>query len=304
MPGPFSKMPSLRSLVAFEAAARSGKFGAAAAELNMTQAAVSQHVAQLEADIGTALFDRRHRGVTLTRAGTQLLQSVKLGLTELVEGAAAVRRRHETRSVHIRTDFGFASWWLMPRMDRLSAEVPGVEVRMTTAQADITPSDSDFDLAVLFGDGHWPRFRSTRLWDEEVFPVCTPAYLDGRPLPRTPQDIVDMRLLHLHSDGAQRWFDWADWFVAHDLVAPRQTEGPTFSNFQLVLQAVLMGQGVALGFTPLIDDLVASGHLVRLTQAPLRSERGYYLVEPLESRGGRTHETVRDWLRQSPAQAA
>jgi putative choline sulfate-utilization transcription factor len=296
MSGPFTKVPPLRSLIAFEAAARRGKFSAAADELNMTQAAISQHIAHLEADVGTPLFDRQHRGVTLTTAGAAFLHSVELGLTELTEGAAAARRRSGTQTLHIRTDFGFAGWWLMPRMDALNKLMPNVEVRMTTSQAELAPADRDFDLGIIFGTSDWPRCRTTKLFDEEVYPICSPAYLSGRTLPLSPADIAEMRLLHLHVDKRQRWFDWADWMIAQGLPADAGGQGATFSNFQLVMQAVLMGQGVAIGFIPLIDDMVAAGQAVRLTDRPLKSERGYYLVEPEESVGNPLIQIVRDWL--------
>ena len=296
MSGPFTKVPPLRSLVAFEAAARRGKFAAAAAELNMTQAAISQHIAQLEADVGTTLFDRGHRGVVLTPAGAAFLHSVELGLTELTEGAAAARQRSRTRTLHIRTDFGFASWWLMPRLDRLNAALPDVEIRITTTQADPGVADRDFDLAIVFGDGDWPRCEATRLFDEEVYPICSPGYLAGRKLPQSPQEIANMRLLHLHADRPNRWFDWGDWLGAHGLATTQDGQGATFSNFQLIMQAVLMGQGVAIGFAPLIDDLVASGQVVRLTDTPLKSRRGYFVVEPTESAGNPLTKRVRDWI--------
>ena len=295
MSGRYTKVPPLRSLIAFEAAARRGKFSAAADELNMTQAAISQHIAQLEADVGTPLFDRQHRGVTLTTAGAAFLHSVELGLTELTEGAAAARRRSGTQTLHIRTDFGFAGWWLMPRMDALNKLMPNVEVRMTTSQAELAPADRDFDLGIIFGNGDWPRCRTTKLFDEEVYPICSPAYLTGA-YPLSPADIADMRLLHLHVDKRQRWFDWADWMIAHGLPADAGGQGATFSNFQLVMQAVLMGPGVAIGFGPLSDDMAAAGQVVRLTDRPLKSDRGYYLVEPEESVGNPLIQIVRDWL--------
>ena len=296
MSGPFTKVPPLRSLVAFEAAARRGKFSAAADELNMTQAAISQHIAQLEADLGTALFDRRHRGVALTTGGAAFLHSVEIGLAELAEGASALRRRSGAQTLHIRTDFGFAGWWLMPRMDSLTKMLPNVEVRITTTQAELAPADRDFDVGIVFGSGDWPRCQTTKLFEEQVYPICSPAYLNGRTVPVPVEEIAGMRLIHLHADKRQRWFDWTDWFSEHDLSADGSGQGATYSNFQLVMQSVLMGQGVAIGFVPLIDDMVASGQVMRLTDRPLESERGYYLVEPEESIANPLVHIIRDWL--------
>src|SRR5215472_9736335 len=201
---------SLRGLVVFEAAARHGRFAAAARELAMSQAAVSQHVATLEGDLGTTLFTRGHRGVTLTPTGQALRLAVEQGLRTLQSGIAAARRARKKRTLQILTDFGFAAWWLMPRIAKVSDMAPDVELRLITTQSDDVAGDPDFDLAILFGAGDWPSCRARRLFQEEVYPVCSPAYLGSRPLP-TAEEISGMRLLHLRGPSAERWFSWNDW---------------------------------------------------------------------------------------------
>lgn len=295
----YPKIPPLRSLMAFEAAARHGKFASAADELGMTQAGMSQHVAQLEADLSTALFDRHHRGVSLTRAGETLLETAERALSDLSEAAAAIRRQGSHRTLHIRTDFGFAAWWLMPRLAHLSALMPEVEVRITTAQAEISATDRDFDMAIICGHGDWPGYRTQLLFPERIYPVCAPGYLaqhfPGRSL-LTPEEVAGLRLLHLKSDGRTRWFSWPDWLAAHDLAGLSRRQDLSFSNYQLVLQAVLMGQGVAIGWTPLIDELVTAGLLVRLSEQALGSDRGYFLAEHPERKPTGDVATLRDWL--------
>jgi putative choline sulfate-utilization transcription factor len=296
MSASFGRLP-LKSLAVFEAAARHGKFSAAAEELLMTQAGVSQHISQLEADLGVALFDRKHRGVALTSAGANFQQSVERGLRTLSDGVASVRRRGNERTVHILTDFGFAAWWLMPRIAALSELMPDVEIRLVTTQSEIDASSADFDLGIMFGHGEWAGCRSHLLFAEEVYPVCSPAYLAGRERPLMPDDIAQMRLLHLGSNGPQRWFDWDEWFAGVGAAPPRRNQEFVFNNYQIVLQAVMLGQGVGIGWAPLIDDLVNAGTLVRLSDTPLRSDRGYHIVRP-----ARTHDinpladTIAAWL--------
>jgi LysR family glycine cleavage system transcriptional activator len=277
MPSDLARLP-LRGLVVFEAAARHGRFVAAAEELAMSQAAVSQHVATLEGELGTALFTRGHRGVALTPAGEALRVAVEEGLRTLQSGVTAARRVRRKRTLQILTDFGFAAWWLMPRLANLSDMAPDVELRLITTQSDDVAGDPGFDLAILFGAGDWPGYHAQRLFQEEVYPVCSPAYLGDRPLP-TPQEISRMRLLHLHRPSASRWFSWDDWCSAMKLPPVPRLHDLMFNNYQLVLQAALQGQGVGLGWTPLIDTMVESKALVRLTPTPLTSERGYFLVE-------------------------
>src|SRR5215469_5516023 len=269
---------SLRGLVVFEAAARHGRFAAAAQELAMSQAAVSQHVATLEGDLGTTLFTRGHRGVVLTPTGQALRLAVEEGLRTLQSGITAARRSGKKRTLQILTDFGFAAWWLMPRIAKLSEIVPDVEFRLITSQSDNGADDPDFDLAILFGAGKWPAYRAQRLFQEEIYPVCSPAYL-GEGLVPTPEAISRMRLLHLRAPSAQRWFTWDDWFSALKLPPVSRVHDVMFNNYQLLLQAVLQGQGVGLGWTPLIDTMVESKALVRLSPTPLVSERGYFVVE-------------------------
>lgn len=245
----------------------------------MSQAAVSQHVAALEAELGAALFTRGHRGVVLTPPGEALRLAVVEGLRTLQSGVSAARRLAKKPTLQILTDFGFAAWWLMPRIATLSDVAPDVEVRLITTQSDDVADDPDFDLAILFGAGDWPGQRAQRLFQEEVYPVCSPAYLAERPMP-SPAEISRMRLLHLRGPSAQRWFTWNDWFSAMKLPPVSRAHDLAFNNYQLLLQAALQGQGVGLGWAPLIDPLVESRVLVRLSITPLTSERGYFVVEP------------------------
>jgi DNA-binding transcriptional LysR family regulator len=264
----FGRLP-LKSIAVFEAAARHGKFSAAAEELLMTQAGVSQHIAQLEADLGIPLFNRKQRGVALTSAGAQFRQSVEQGLRTLSDGVASLKRLGGERTVNILTDFDAAS--------------------------------DDFDLGILFGHGDWPGCSSRLLFREQVYPVCSPAYLGDRKAPLSPEDIADMRLLHLRSNAPQRWFDWDDWFAGMGAPSPARHQELVFNNYQIVLQAVMLGQGAGIGWAPLIDDLVAAGTLVRLSDTPLSSDRGYHIIQPARTADVNPFaDTIANWLIAQP----
>ena len=300
----FLRLP-LRALTVFEAAARHGRFTSAADELLMTQAAVSQHVAQLEAELGVGLFVRRHRGVELTSAGAAFLETVQQGLKTLADGVAAIRRDAGGKTIQILTDHGFAGWWLMSRLGALGDLLPGVEICVATTQAELDQTDLAFDLAIMFGHGKWSGYRTTPLFGEEAYPVCAPGYLEAQgsmtpgareTLPMAPARIAELRLLHLRGTAARRWFGWADWFAAHGVARDPLRQELVLDNAQLLLQATLLGQGVSIGWVPLIDDLVASGALVRLTPAPLRSRRGYFVVEHIDRPYAANVATLKDWL--------
>ena len=291
----FHRLP-LKGIAVFEAAARHGRFTGAAGELLMSQARVSQQISDLEKELGTVLFQRQHRGVQLTPAGAALLASVEQGLKTLSDGVDRARRQAKQRSLQILTDYGFAAWWLMPRLPELNAMLPGIEVRISTTQADVDATGADFDLAIMFGKGGWSGFRTTPIFPEEVYPVCSPAYLGGRSAPLPAEEIARMRLLHLRAPAEGRWFTWADWLTGRGVSGADGQEGLAFDNFQLVLQAALLGQGVCIGWTPLIDDLVAGGGLVRLTSEPLRSVRGYHVVEHLDRPARVEVARLKEWL--------
>lgn len=296
----FGRLP-LKSIAVFEAAARHGKFSAAAEELLMTQAGVSQHIAQLEADLGIPLFNRKQRGVALTSAGAQFRQSVEQGLRTLSDGVASLKRLGGERTVNILTDFGFAAWWLMPRIAALADLMPDVEIRLVTTQSEIDAASDDFDLGILFGHGDWPGCSSRLLFREQVYPVCSPAYLGDRKVPLSPEDIADMRLLHLRSNAPQRWFDWDDWFAGMGAPSPARHQELVFNNYQIVLQAVMLGQGAGIGWAPLIDDLVAAGTLVRLSDTPLSSDRGYHIIQPARTADVNPFaDTIANWLIAQP----
>jgi LysR family glycine cleavage system transcriptional activator len=291
----FHRLP-LRGLAVFEAAARHGQFTTAATELAVTPARVSQHIAELEEELGLGLFVRRHRGVELTVAGDTLLRSVRAGLGTLSEGIVRTRRLAARKTLRILTDYGFAAWWLMPRLDEIGAMFPEFEVRVATTQAEVDATDPDFDLAIMFGHGDWAGFRSTPLFREEVVPVCSPAYLGSRTIPMTADAIAGLRLLHLRGLAKARWYTWDDWLGAHGVGSQAGQNDLAFDNFQLVLQAALLGQGVCIGWTPLIDDLVDGGGLVRLSAAPLYSARGYHIVEQMDGPGTPAVEALKAWL--------
>jgi len=298
----FHRLP-LKGLTVFEAAARHGRFTAAAGELLMTQAGVSHHISQLEAELGVDLFVRRSRGVELTSAGAAFLETVEQGLKTLSDGVASARRQAGRKTLTILTDYGFAAWWLMPRLTTLGELLPGVEVQIATTQASIDTTDADFDVAIMFGDGDWSSFHTTPLFAEEVYPVCAPSYLAGRAAPQTPAEIAALRLLHLRPVARDRWYTWAEWFNAHGVAADVGSQDLTFENFQLVLQAALLGQGVCIGWAPLIDDLVAGGGLVRLAAEPLRSARGYHIVEHTNRAYAANVAKLKAWLLEQRAAA-
>ncbi len=278
-------------------------FTAAAQELGTSQPAVSQRISLLEDDLGAPLFKREHRGVSLTPEGLQLVTAVRESLGSIGEVAAKIRARRERQVLTVATDFGFATYWLMPRLAALRALVPELDVRIVTSQNQFDIRGEPVDMAIAFGDGEWPGCSATPLLPEIVVPVCSPAFYARQGLQGAPADLRALPLLHLESAEPQRWLQWAGWFAAHGLSNPGAGHDITLNNYPLVIQAALAGQGLALGWAPLVDELVRTGQLVAAVSTPLRTERGYFLVEPHTRRNSETLHRFRSWMVQECAQA-
>lgn len=295
------RLPPLRTLLFFEAAGRLLSFSAAARELACTQSAVSHQIGWLEADLGTALFRRLHRGVALTPDGVRLYEATREALDGIGDAVTRIRDRHRPGVLNVATDFGFASGWLLPRLGALRQLLPELDVRIVTTQNAIDLRREAVDIAITFGHGHWPGCEAELLFPERVLPVCSPAFRASRApfaagAAADPADLASLPLLHLESIGPAAWLSWSDWFTLHGLPVPAGGQDLTFNNYPLVLQAALMGQGVALGWSPLTDELMRDGHLVALVDRPIQTERGYFLVVSSRRKPDERRDRFRRWV--------
>jgi DNA-binding transcriptional LysR family regulator len=272
-------LPSLSSLLAVVAAGERGGFTAAAQALGVTQSAVSREIRQIEQRLGCALFRRSPRGVELTPEGKAFLEAAQQGLQVIGEAVARVRAQDAPRQLTIGADFAFSAHWLVPRLPLFTVLEPQVDVRVITAQH-AERVIADCDVAIVFGAGSWPGIEAKRLNQEAVFPICAPNYPTG-PADGRPDWLAEANLLRLidTADGSD-WFDWAGYFSAAGVTPPERTRGQGYSNYPLVLQATLAGQGIALSWSPSIDALLEAGALKRAHNFTARSTRGYFLARP------------------------
>ncbi|MBD1552908.1 choline sulfate utilization transcriptional regulator [Pseudomonas typographi] len=287
---------SLEALRAFEAAARHRSFTAAAAELGTTQPAISQQIKRLEGQLAVRLFDRVYRGIELTDAGATLFEYVLIGLQSIDSGLGAITNHSQHEVLQVATDFAFAAYWLMPRLHRFHQANPQVDVSLVTSERSHGMFRNDIDIAVLFGDGRFRQGESHWLFDEEVFPVCSPRLLGEHTSPLPLQSLRELPLLHLRGESSSQWFDWARLFrhwQIPTLPAPGQLR---FDNYTLLIQAAIAGQGVAIGWRHLVDALLDQGLLCRPTEESARSAMGYYAVLPQRKRRGRMIQRFLDWL--------
>jgi DNA-binding transcriptional LysR family regulator len=266
--------------LAFEASCRLGSMSAAARELSVSQPAVSQRLQQLEAHLGHVLFDRSSRGLSLTPAGRSYREAVRVALDALEAASASLRSEADRRTIRILTHFGFAQFWLVPRLARLRAAFPQTLLQLTTSDRDQDLGDSECDLAIRFGDGAWPGSAVERLFVEEAFPVCAPAYLAEhvylQPGRVSAGEVARETLLHM-DEVSDRWLTWSTWLKGCGATGTIGRPSLLYNSYSLLLQAALAGEGIALGWRGLVDPLLASGALVQLMPGLRRETRGYYV---------------------------
>lgn len=285
----------LQSLFFFEAAVRHLNFTAVADELGTSQPAVTHRIASLEKYLGVALFKREHRGVTLTAEGSNLFEAVHENLVNINDAIEKIRSRRMRQVLTVATDFAFANFWLIPRLAALQELLPNLDVRIVTSQNEFDIRGEPVDLAVSFGTGQWAGCETEQILPEIVVPVCSPGFLAKHAMADAPEELMRLPLLHLDSQDEMRWMTWENWFAVHKLTVRNDDHRLTLGNFPLVMQAAIAGQGIALGWLPLIDDLIRNGQLITVA-APLRTKRGYFLVKPYSHRSQVGFDTFREWI--------
>lgn len=281
--------------MAFEAAARLANFTRAASELNVTQAAVSKQIKALEGFLGVRLFVRANRGIVLTPQGKRLLHAVMSGLDHIASIVDELKRPTAATQVSITTTIALASVWLMPRIAAFRALHPEIDLRLVAADPIMDLAVEGIDLAIRYGMGQWPGVVARPLFEIDLFPVCSPAYLESNPSPRTPHDLLSATLLHIDEPNSQD-AEWSVWFAAMGIVAPPLIGGLRFNNYPLLIQAAVNGQGIGLGWGHIIDDYLQSGQLVRPMASVRRLKPAFYLVAPTSHQMSASAQVFHDWL--------
>ena len=297
MNSPRWQLPPLELLLAFEASARHLSFTKAAGELSLTQSAISRQIQALEGSLGGPLFERRTRALLLTERGQRYYQVVREVLRELDEATQKLRGASAARTVTVSTTPGFASLWLIPRLNGYLQANPGVDVRISASYEMTNLEREGVDLAIRYGsademDGLRPLF------EEEVVPVCSPGLAadPARPL-RVPADLRAHVLLH-SDDAKYSWMEWNLWLHAHGLRDFKSAGALQFNQYDQLVQAAVNGQGVALGRLPLLRGLLRQGKLVTPFRKSVVSSRGYFVVRSARAAGNRDVKAFEAWLRE------
>jgi DNA-binding transcriptional LysR family regulator len=291
-------MPSLDLLRGFEAAARHLSFTRAAEEMFLTQSALSRQVLLLEDQLGTPLFERRHRELRLTDAGQVLLVTAKNVLDELARAVARIRRDETTQPLTVSTNMPFATLWLIPRLSRFRTRYPEIDVFISADDRIVDLEREQIDLAVRYCSEAMAPPGAPRLFGERLMPVCAPALArdPARPL-KKPEDLARHVLLHLDDErGRFAWLNWSAWLAAigiHDL---KPAGSLRFNHSAEAMQAAADGLGVALGRVPLINSLLKQRKLVAPFPDRYATTRAYFVVASSRAAKRPGAQAFIDWL--------
>jgi LysR family glycine cleavage system transcriptional activator len=284
------RLPPLNALRAFEAAARHLSFTRAAEELHVTQAAVSHQIRALEDRLGRKLFRRVGRNLFLTDAAQVYLADLRAAFDRIDEATRRLEARDRGGVLNATVLPSFAAMWLLPRLGRFRAAHPEIDVRLSSDSEMVDFARSDFDIGIRTGRGRWPGLRSDLVLTEQLTVVCSPELARSVGL-RTPRDLARTTLLH--DEPRERWAIWFRRLGIDDIDPWR---GPGFSHSNMVIQAAVAGQGVAVVGETLAADELRAGRLVRPFAETLPTDYSYYLVY-LEAAAERPKIVAfRDWI--------
>jgi len=290
------QMPPLSWLRAFEAAARHLSFTQAAAELNLTQTAISKQVKLLEHHLREPLFERLPRSLALTKAGAAYLPKVNDAFERLSAGTLEVFGGRRLGILSVRAPVGYAIEWLAARLPRFLSAHPSIQVRIVSSVWAEEYDAETFDLDIRYGFGNWPGFHADRVTSEKLIPMCTAALAKRL---KAPDDLARERLLHVlgYQEG------WATWLAAAGASRTDPDSGLWFDTTPMALEVAAQGGGVALGRSSMIERALESGRLVKPFALELPIDEGFFLVAPEKGARHPDAKVFRAWLL-SEAQAA
>jgi LysR family glycine cleavage system transcriptional activator len=273
------RLPPLKSLQAFEAAGRHLSFTEAARELNVTPGAISQQIRLLEEFLEVTLFKRLNRQIVLTEDGHLFLPLISGGFEQFGEAVARLREKNRQGPLTITSAPSFVSKWLIPRLARFKSEHPGIDVRIDTSDRLVDFKHEDIDVGIRFGNGVYPELETVYLFSFDLIPVCAPDLMQRGHGLKKISDLKNHTLLHSNYDEIDPGFpDWAMWLKVVEAEDVDADHGIYFNQSDLLFQAALDGQGVALLANVMAEPEIKAGRLVQPFATRLPVKLNYHLV--------------------------
>ena len=294
------RLPPLNSIRAFEAAARHLSFTKASAELFVTQGAISRHIASLETELATRLFERRHRAVELTPKGAVYFRAVRDALDRLDDATKQVFAAPDALTLRIKLPPTFAIRWIVPRLARFHALDRSIDVQITTSHNTVDFNREEVDVAIHSGNEPPPGVAARRLFGETLLPVCSPALLATKRRLEKPADLAHHVLLcSLHRPD-----DWPRWLAAAKVRGLDGNSGLKLENSSLAYQAALDSLGVAMAQKRLVAEDLAVGRLVAPFSLEVATKGAYFLIYPPQTPPPRKIKLFESWILEEVARAA
>lgn len=289
-------LPSLHGLVLFEASARHLNFSKAAEELAITQSAVSHGVRQLEETLGYALFLRESRALKLTPQGQRLFTTVAKSFGDITETVEDMNSAEQKDTIVLSTSTVLATEWLLPRTPSLREALPRLKLDLRCLDRDPELMANGIDAQLRLGDGNWPGYEATPLFPEQIVAVCSPDYLRRHGPIGAPVELPTHRLI-AYVDPLRFRIGWAEWLRSQGVALSRKIQVQLQVNDSLVaLGAAEAGEGVALGWRPIVDRAVRDGRLtMALPNVLVTGRRHYFLTVAVPPRR-RVVKQLCDWI--------
>ncbi|MBX2867607.1 MAG: LysR family transcriptional regulator [Acidiferrobacterales bacterium] len=278
------QFPSLNSLRAFEVVSRHLNYHAAAKELNVTPAAVKQLVSKLEDTIGIKLIERAGKGLKLTARGEASCADLTLGMEKLAASVETMRGQRPRNRLIVTVETSFATAWLVPKLEQFRQRHPEISVLIDSTQNIVDLSREAVDIAIRYGVENHGSLIAHRLFDDLIFPACSPALISKSPVITDLQDLKHVPLIHWdmsHLDWVRetkRWFAWDRWLTHVGVEGIATKGGIIFSDYGLAVQAAVAGQGMLLASWPILREPIESGLLVCPFQEKVATDIGYDLA--------------------------
>ncbi len=285
------KFPPLVWLRSFEASARHLSFTHAAKELNLTQAAVSKQVKQLEFHLRQKLFIRHPRSLEMTKTAESYLPKVQDSFERLAAGTREVFGSRRSEILTIRAAVGFSVNWLAPRLPDFYTKHPDVPLRLVSSVWNEQVGNPSFDLDVRYGNGKWPELNADRLTWESITPLCSPVLLETGQI-STPEDLINNTLIHVlgYQEG------WSTWLQVAGVEDINESGGLQVDTSLLAFELATSGVGVALARSSMMQHEVENGRLIAPFDITVPIEEAFYLVSAVASDIHPHLETFRSWI--------
>jgi LysR family glycine cleavage system transcriptional activator len=287
------KLPPLNALKYFEVVARKGTFHGAADELCVSVSAVSHQIKQLEAFLDLDLFHRHARKIVLTEAGEKYYPALRDAFDRIADCTTSILKPHDPSTITIQLYSTIAIRWLIPKLPDFHRLYPDINVRLHTSNTDVDFAQSDVDACIKIGGKPTPELEYCFLFTSELFPVCSPIFLEKHPELKHVENLKQAPLLQVYPSKN----DWKIWLDKASIENIDLDYGLQFDNYDHALKTALQGMGIAIGMQPYVESEMDSGLLVELyPKLRTKHPENWYFVYRKDKAHLRKVKLFNQWL--------